>query len=90
MQFVIFLSVFPDHGQPIVCAGVSGAGPLMTAGGGRLDGAGKARPLWVPPLPLGRRKNRGSVPGLGRLYFTAIQNYLLKTGGTGKTGGHDF
>ena len=38
-------------------------------------------------LPRGWRKNRGRAPELGRLYFTAIQNYLLKTGGTGKTWG---
>ena len=87
MLFVIFLAVFADRGHAV---DGSGAGPLRTAGGGRLGGAGKARPLWVSPLPLGRRKNWGRVPWLGRLYFTAIQNHLLKTGGTGKTGGHDF
>ena len=44
---------------------------------------------YPPPTP-GWRKNRGRVPGPGRLYFSAIQNHLLRTGGTGKTGGHDF
>ena len=49
----------------------------------------KTAPAAAPPPP-GRRKNRGRVPGPGRLYFSAIQNHILRTGGTGKTGGHDF
>ena len=49
----------------------------------------KPGPVTTPPTP-GWRKNRGRVPGPGRSYFSAIQNHLLKTGGTGKTGGHDF
>ena len=43
------------------------AGPLRTAGGGRLDGAGKARPLWVPPYPRGGGKTGGVF--LGRVGY---------------------
>ena len=53
------------------------------------DGEARTVPRRTPH-PRGSRKNRGRLPGRYRLYSTAIQNHLLKTGGTGKTGGHDF
>ena len=59
--------------------------PLRTAAGWGGALPGDADP--GHPLPQGRRKNRGRVPGLGRLYFSAIQNHLLKTGGYRKNRG---
>ena len=59
-------------------------------GGGRLGGwwfaLFKAGSGNHPPYH-GWRKNRGRVPGPGRLYFSAIRNHFLKTGGYRKNRG---
>ena len=66
------------------------AGPLRTAGGGRLDGAGKARPLWVPPYPRGGGKTGGVFQGWVGYILQPFKTTSSKQGGTGKTGGHEF
>ena len=77
----------------LVCANYGHrATGMANKDGGRLGGG--ALPRNADPghtIPLGRRKNRGRVPGPGRLYFSAIQNQLLRTGGVQeKQGGMIF
>ena len=73
----------------LVCANYGHrATGMANKDGGRLGGVPfRGTPVPATPLPLGRRKNRGRVPGPGRLYFSAIQNHLLRTGGYRKNRG---
>ena len=64
------------------CGHLALAWPIRTAAGWAAGASieEKPGPATTPPTP-GWRKNRGRVPGPGRLYFSAIQNHLLRTGG---------
>ena len=64
--------------------------PLRTAGGGRLDGAGRARPLWVPPTPRGGGKTGGVFQGWVGYILQPFKTTSSKQGVQEKHGGHDF
>ena len=88
LGFSITISIIQCWCVPITDTGTA-AGPLRTAAGWEVLFQGEADPGTT--TPRGWRKNRGRVPGPGRLYFSAIQNHLLKTGVVQeKQGGHDF
>ena len=66
------------------CRGQSGAA------GSWWPGRGTYLFAVAPPPTPGVAEKAAPARHRGSVYFSAIRNFHLKTGGTGKTGGHDF
>ena len=82
---LLFLSLVSASGRHAITG--RGVCRSIKDGGGAAGGLPDMDCTGSHPLPQGRRKKWGRVPGRYGLYSTAIQNHLLKTGGYRKNRG---